>query len=501
MTQTADEDTQRRSTWLAHQHAELTVEELWLRYFALGGIAAALEIEAYLHGLMVLPPMQRDMLAQAVNERLDELVGRGRVPYSRFVDVEPQTGPLAALVTLLDRTSGAPPERLAQAASAAAHALGVQLTIYLVDYGQRTLVPVPDPASDLGHSHDDVTPLDVTPLDVNASLAGRAFREVETIPSVAVAPPRLWVPLLDGVERLGVLDVRLADAASLDDPALRAHCQALARLLGHLVTAVDGYGDALTVLRRTRPRSAAAEATWQLLPPLTAQTDRVVVTGLVEPSDTVGGDVFDYALSQDTAHLAVMDATGHSLAAGLVTAAALATYRSARRGGSSLAEQARAVADVVATHFSAQNRYATAVLAELDLVSGRLQYVNAGHPAPLLLRGGRVVKSLAEGRRPLFGLDVEQVVVGDEILEPGDLLAFYTDGVTEARDENREFFGEDRLVEFLRREAASGRPAPEVVRRLMHAVVDHQHGGLQDDATMLLVRWEGPPPRTTSWPL
>jgi Stage II sporulation protein E (SpoIIE) len=68
--------------------------------------------------------------------------------------------------------------------------------------------------------------------------------------------------------------------------------------------------------------------------------------------------------------------------------------------------------------------------------------------------------------------------------------ALFTDGITEARDEAGNFFGEDRLVDFLRREAAASHPAPETVRRLVHAVMRHQRGVLQDDATVLLARWD-----------
>ena len=70
---------QRRLTE-AFSAAELSVEELWLRYFAIGGDAGKVEIEAYLAGLMPLPSLQHNILAHAINERLDEL-GPRRAPY------------------------------------------------------------------------------------------------------------------------------------------------------------------------------------------------------------------------------------------------------------------------------------------------------------------------------------------------------------------------------------------------------------------------------------
>jgi serine phosphatase RsbU (regulator of sigma subunit) len=134
----------------------------------------------------------------------------------------------------------------------------------------------------------------------------------------------------------------------------------------------------------------------------------------------------------------------------------------------------------------------TGVLAELDVGSGRLRYVNAGHPLPLLLRGGRVVKELTGGRRVPFGLETAGLTVAEEMLEPGDWLALYTDGITEARNASGDWFGEARLMEFLTRAIAAGQPPPETVRRLTRAVLEHQGGMLQDDATVLLARWRRP---------
>ncbi len=142
----------------------------------------------------------------------------------------------------------------------------------------------------------------------------------------------------------------------------------------------------------------------------------------------------------------------------------------------------------------AGSAFVTGVLAELDVLSGRLRYVNAGHPAPHLLRGGKVVKSLAGGRRLPFGLGTGVCTVAEEALQPGDWLAVHTDGVTEARDASGAWFGEERLVDLLTREVAGGQSPPETARRLMHAVLTHQEGLLQDDASVLLARW-APEPR------
>jgi serine phosphatase RsbU (regulator of sigma subunit) len=108
------------------------------------------------------------------------------------------------------------------------------------------------------------------------------------------------------------------------------------------------------------------------------------------------------------------------------------------------------------------------VLAELDVSSGLLRWVSAGHPAPLLLRGGRLVKTLDVTPSPPVGmkLAIETPVVGVEALEPGDMVLLYTDGLTEARRPDGELHTVERLGGFIEREAAGGHAAPETLRRL-----------------------------------
>ena len=208
----------------------------------------------------------------------------------------------------------------------------------------------------------------------------------------------------------------------------------------------------------------------------------------MEPAYDVGGDVFDFTLSETGASLAIFDAMGHGLGAGLLAAGAMSAYRSARRDGRNVYAQAQAIDEVLVAAFG-DGGFVTGVLAELDFATGRLRYVAAGHPMPLLLRKGKVVKSLGGGRRVPFGVEGTLRSVGEERLEPGDWLVLYTDGVTEARDPSGGFFGHDRLVDFLERAASTDQPPPETVRRLMHAVLAHQQGVLQDDATVLLAQW------------
>ena len=475
-----EQERQRRSLRTAVPQTRLTLEQLWHRYFALGGTAGLLEVDAFLQGLMPLPDLERDLLAHAVNERLDDLTGRARATYSFPLRAEvPRTGPLAAVLHLLSGTRLAPPERLAAATRAAGEAIGVEMGVFLVDYEQQVLHPV-----STGGAGPAAQPVDTT-------LAGQCFRSTKAVAHGA----DLWIPLLDGAERVGVLHVRTADAGA-NDKVLREQCTWLGQLIGHLVVATSSYGDALEAVRRTQRRSASAELIWNLLPPLTAASERVTLAAVMHPVYGLGGDAFDYDLSESTARVGIFDATGHDLGAGLTVAAAISAYRGARHHGAGLIAQVMSINDAVIERSSSGEDFVTGVLAELDLHSGRLRYVVAGHPPPLLIRNGQLVKRLDDGDRPLLGLDHDSLRLGEEVLEADDWLLFYTDGIPEARDSDGRYFGEERLVDLLRREILSGNSAAETVRRLSRAIMKHQGGELQDDATVLLLQWTPTPRRT-----
>ena len=186
--------------------------------------------------------------------------------------------------------------------------------------------------------------------------------------------------------------------------------------------------------------------------------------------------------------MTIFDGVGHGLRAGLACTVAMVAVRAGRRAGLGLHEQARAADEALLEQFN-DARFVTAVLTELDMDTGRLRYINAGHPAPLLLRAGRVVGELSGGRRMPLGLDDARFRVGEETLEPGDRLLLYTDGVTEARGPDGEMFGVARLAEQAEQYAAQRLPTPETLRQLARAVTTFEQGPARDDATLLLAEW------------
>ncbi|GAA2878738.1 hypothetical protein GCM10010517_40840 [Streptosporangium fragile] len=158
-----------------------------------------------------------------------------------------------------------------------------------------------------------------------------------------------------------------------------------------------------------------------------------------------------------------------------------------------LADNSEAIERVLIGEFGRATRFVTAIMADLDMTSGLFSWVNRGHHAPVVIRGGRWSTTLDCPPAHPMGLNVGlPVTVCQERFEPGDRLLLYTDGITEARGRGTQEFGLARFIDFIIRHQASDLPVPETLRRLIRAVPDYHHGRLQDDATVLMVEWRGP---------
>jgi hypothetical protein len=363
-----------------------------------------------------------------------------------------------------------------------ARAIGVDpLVMYLLDHEQKRLVPVPCRAAQ-GRE----------PLPIQGTVAGRAFASTSIVQLEGDrGGRRLWLPLLDGTERLGVVEMTFGGRHEPLPEAMVALCERFSHLIATLVTNKDLYSDFFKLLRRRQTMTIASELIWDLVPPQVLATDAFVLGALLEPAYDNGGDAYDYAINDDgVLHIAVFDAMGHGLAAAGIAAFALAAYRHSRRRGDNPVETYAAIDAAIFGQYPT-SRFVTGLIAELDLASGRLAWISAGHPPPLLLRGGHVLRPLDVAPSPPLGMQLAPgpPVEGEEWLEPGDMLLLYTDGLTEARRPDGQLFTVERLGEFIERQAANGLPAPETLRGLREAIIERGEGSLRDDATALLLEW------------
>jgi len=241
-----------------------------------------------------------------------------------------------------------------------------------------------------------------------------------------------------------------------------------------------------------REMATAAKIQQRLLPASAPPFDGYELAGRNVPCLAVGGDYFDMQ-PLDAARLAVAvgDVSGKGLGAALLMAVVQGAFRAHFGDVAGVPDLAFRLNHVVLTN-SGDEQFFTLFCGEIDGPAGILRYVNAGHCPALLVRAGGTVERLHSGGMALGILPGIRFAPMEARLEPGDLLALYSDGITEAADAADAEFGEERLTELLRLRRE------DPLDRLLEAVLDEvrtfagpapQH----DDMTLVLVRRSGVP--------
>jgi Stage II sporulation protein E (SpoIIE) len=349
--------------------------------------------------------------------------------------------------------------------------------VYVADYSdeQLHLVPVsvsPRPSSDA--------------VKVRGSVPGRVYLSRQIVETNGEDGPVVWAPVFRRSENVGVLGI----AMESPDPAITRLTPSLAIVVGAAVLGARRHSDVFELARGAAQLRLAAVMQWDLLPLPTYEEPRVEVAGRVEPAYDIGGDAFDFATNDGRMELAVFDAMGHGLRSTLLTTVALGAYRHARRRRSSLLEVAADIDQEVHDHTEGE-AFVTGHLCRLDLASGMLEWVNAGHPVPLLVRNHRA-SALGDPEPMLpFGLEGSAQSVLEPSLQPQDIVLFYSDGVIEARPSSGQEFGLTRFMDMAGRHGDAEIPLLVLVREILDAVLEHAETRLQDDATLVALRWPG----------
>jgi serine phosphatase RsbU (regulator of sigma subunit) len=290
-------------------------------------------------------------------------------------------------------------------------------------------------------------------------------------------------PVTERGEAIGLLEFLLPDEP--DATATREVAQ-LAHLLAFVVIANRRHTDLYEWGQRTRPLSLSAEIQHRLLPgPQTCEAGAFTLAGWLEPAAGIAGDTFDFSLARDVLHLSLTDAMGHGVAAALSATLCVGSLRNTRNQGASLLEQVDA-ANAALTEHAAQSGiedFVTGLVARLDLPTGSMQLVNAGHVAPYLARGPDIADVELPVDLPL-GLFADSTYRSTELtLRSGDRLVLVTDGMLER---NAADLSLARAIADTR-----GLHPREAVRALADLVLDVTGGVLADDATVLCMDWHG----------
>jgi sigma-B regulation protein RsbU (phosphoserine phosphatase) len=297
---------------------------------------------------------------------------------------------------------------------------------------------------------------------------------------------RLLGLLADGAypaaSSLGVFGTMLGAQLRVAQLALAREREAKARLEGEL--------------------SAARAIQMGLLPhrfPPFPEHEEIDIHAFIEPARTIGGDLYDFAMIDRTRlFFAVADVSGKGIPAALFMAMTKEVLRAAvvRHGAALDDAMAEANAKVAAASADmsdegADMMFVTVFAGVLDLDTGDCRYVSAGHDSPFLLRHGKPPEQIpAQGGPPLGAVDEFDFPIDRCVLQRGEALLLFTDGVTEAQDAARTLYSVPRLSRAL-----AAAPLGSA-----HATVEHLRADLTrfvlsaeqaDDITILALRWLG----------
>ena len=307
-----------------------------------------------------------------------------------------------------------------------------------------------------------------------------ARRDIEGFPVYVVIPRRTAI-----VERR----VLVGTSAFLNAAAL-----VLASVLVGIVIA--GWARARARALRAKELAMAADIQENAIPrvfPPFPDEKRMDLFADMKPAREVGGDFYDFYLTgPDRLAFLVADVSDKGVPAALFMMRAKTLLKNLAQTGRPL-DEVVAAANEALCEGNAANMFVTAWVGEIDLVSGTVRYVNAGHNPPVVLRAKDGSAACLRSRPGLVlgAMPGAKYRTGEVALAPGDALYLYTDGITEQTDSNGVLFGEERLRAGL--EGGAVLAHPETCTGTVLALVEAHAAGVEqsDDRTQLLLRWRG----------
>ena len=385
---------------------------------------------------------------------------------------------LRALLSAVEESS--PTQGVDALATELARMVGADEVSFLIaDIVGGTLVRLARAAAD-GQAVREREPEDTVAIE--GSEPGMALRTQQVRVVTMADRDAVWVyaPVTERGEAVGVLELLLPhtpDADTVDYLAAAAHA------LAFVVIADRRYTDLYEWSARSARLTLEAEIQRRLLPlSYTCEAGQFTLGGWLVPATAAGGDTFDYALDREVLHVSITDAMGHGVAAALLATLAVGSLRNSRREGLSLSEHAR-LANLAITLHARPDQFLTGQLYRIELATGRVEVVNAGHVLPLLVRDGVPTEVTLDADAAL-GIDpTTSYRLQEFTLLPGDRLVLLTDGMLER---NAEGAGIAQLLPEL----VALHPR-EAVQALTAAVVTASRDALEDDATTLVLDWYG----------
>ncbi|HKY31894.1 MAG TPA: SpoIIE family protein phosphatase [Candidatus Polarisedimenticolia bacterium] len=297
----------------------------------------------------------------------------------------------------------------------------------------------------------------------------------------------MCVPLWNNREVIGLIYVDTLNAAKTFNPEDLKLLTLLANIAAVKIENARLFEDTLARQRMEKELQQAAEIQRKLLPVGTPLFPGYDVSGYNDPCREVGGDYFDFIeRSPGRMGFAIGDVSGKGMGAALLMATVRASFRAHIEVPCTLQSL---IASLNATILQSanSNNFVSFFYGEVDGSTGRLEYVNAGHNPPMLVRSSGEVERLKANGLILGVFPGAKHGTAEATLSPGDILVAFSDGVTESQNQAGEEFGEERLIELITRER--GRPAAQLQEMVSAALKGF--AGLEpqyDDVTLLVIR-------------
>ena len=247
------------------------------------------------------------------------------------------------------------------------------------------------------------------------------------------------------------------------------------------------HGEMMKKRRLESELAMARRVMENLLPRKTPEIAGLEIAALNQPWYEIGGDYYDFIpIDSERWGVAIGDVAGKGVSAALLVSALRASLHSLARNELALRSIFRKAHRFFRGSF-AEGEFVTLFYAEIDVKLGRLIYINAGHPPPLLIhKSGTASELLENGGLPLGLLEADSYGEGVAHFGPGDALVLYTDGISEAPNANDEPYGRDRLIAAISRSISE--TAVSITKSVMEDVEHFSRAQISDDRTLVIVR-------------
>ncbi|MFN2539730.1 MAG: PP2C family protein-serine/threonine phosphatase [Mycobacteriales bacterium] len=394
-----------------------------------------------------------------------------------------------SLRQLLDAAEDASPVQAVEAVTRdLGRALGAtSVSLLIADLSGRALVRLAHVASRGAQGsdarRDDDERGTVLPFDGGPAEQALRTQQVQVLSPDGGSSWTVLAPVTERGEALGLLELSVPVEPS---PAVVDEVRRTAFVLGYVLIASRRHTDLYEWGQRSTPFSLSAEIQRRLLPAAyTCEAGSFTLAAWLEPAETIGGDTFDYSLGRDRLHLSVTDAVGHGVNSALTATLCVGSLRNSRRQGATLLEQAATANDALLANGCGPDgeHFATALLGRLDLRSGGLDLVNAGHAPPFLARDDQVTALDLPADLPL-GLFEHATYRSTTVhLAVEDRVVVVTDGMLERAAASLDLKVHIRQTRHLH--------PREATRALADLVIAASGGVLADDACLLMLDWHG----------